>query len=74
MIHVLVIEEGRRARERLLRALSDAGYGVSVARDGLTALEMVRQRCPDVIVHGRVTPRKSVTRWAGSASRFTRVM
>jgi DNA-binding response OmpR family regulator len=55
MFHVLVIEEGLRARERLLHVLSEAGYAVAEAQDGRTALELVRARRPDVIVHGRVT-------------------
>lgn len=59
MYKVLVVEEGRRARERLLRILLDFGCDAAGASDGRAALELARRRRPDVIVHGRVTPRTS---------------
>ena len=56
MIHVLVVEESRRARELLVRVLSDARYAVTAARDGHVALESARRGRPDIMLLGQVTP------------------
>ncbi len=50
--HVLVIEDDATTRELVQLALEDAGYTVTVARDGAAALALVWQPgcVPDVIV------------------------
>ncbi len=50
--HVLVIEDDATTRELVQLALEDAGYTVTVARDGAAALALVWQRgpVPDVMV------------------------
>jgi len=59
MLHALVVEEGRRLRGCLVQVLADSGYVVAEAPDARTALERVRQRRPDVIIHGHITPMAS---------------
>ncbi len=50
--HVVVIEDAATTRELVQLALADAGYTVTVARDGAAALTLVWQRgpVPDVMV------------------------
>ena len=50
MPHVLVVEDDQLARQTLGRLLKSVGYDTSSAADGQEALELVRDRRPDVIV------------------------
>jgi DNA-binding response OmpR family regulator len=47
---VLVVEDDRATREMFEYGLRIAGFAVSVAGDGLTALRLVEQELPDAIV------------------------
>lgn len=47
---VLVVDDEARLRELLRGYLEQAGFGVLLAADGVTALELVRSRTPDLIV------------------------
>ena len=47
---VLVVEDAPDFRQALQDALSGEGYAVTVASDGVTAVERARQIAPDVIV------------------------
>jgi CheY-like chemotaxis protein len=42
MVHVLVVEDDDATRQMLRTVLDDAGYRVSVAQTGVTALEVLR--------------------------------
>jgi two-component system, chemotaxis family, chemotaxis protein CheY len=50
MARVLVVEDDPTIREYVLLALSDEGYDVMVAPDGLVALEFIRDYRPDLIL------------------------
>lgn len=54
---LLVVEDDRAVRESLDRALRLAGYAVTLARDGLEALEQVELVEPDAIVLDVMMPR-----------------
>jgi len=56
---VLVVDDEDDIREYLAAALLDAGFEVITADDGLTALEEVKKRRPDLISLDLVMPRKS---------------
>ena len=47
---VLVVDDDEKLLKMLQRTLTYEGMDVFAANDGLTALEQVRSRCPDVIV------------------------
>ncbi len=54
---LLVVEDDRRVRESLHRALDLEGFEVSTAVDGRAALDMVESHCPDAIILDVMMPR-----------------
>ena len=54
--HVLVVDDERHLCNGLRRILEKEGYEVSTAEDGLTALGLVDQRTPDVILLDLMMP------------------
>lgn len=54
---VLTVDDSRTMREMLNMALSQAGYRVVQAEDGLHGLEVLRQETPQVIVTDINMPR-----------------
>lgn len=54
--HVLVVDDDEPITAALRRALEYEGLRVSVARDGYTALELVRREPPDVVVLDLMLP------------------
>lgn len=54
---VLTVDDSRTMREMLLLALSEAGYRVVQAEDGLHGLEVLSGETPDVIVTDINMPR-----------------
>jgi CheY-like chemotaxis protein len=59
---VLVVDDEADVRDYLKSALTDAGFLVETAVDGLEALEMVRRNPPDLISLDLVMPRHSGAR------------
>ena len=53
---ILVIDDDRSVSEMLRRNLAYEGFAVDVARDGLAALEQVRDRLPELIILDRMLP------------------
>jgi DNA-binding response OmpR family regulator len=47
---VLLVEDDRATREMFSYALRVAGFSVSVAGDGFTALRLIEEQLPDVVV------------------------
>jgi len=56
---ILVVDDEADVREYLTAALEDAGFVVSVAHDGLQALELVKRNPPDLISLDLVMPHHS---------------
>ena len=54
---VLTVDDSRTMRDMLLLALSDAGYRVVQAEDGMHGLEVLAGETPDVIVTDINMPR-----------------
>jgi DNA-binding response OmpR family regulator len=54
--HVLVVEDDSPIRAMIVDLLTDAGYAVSEAADGLQALHHLRERRPDLIVLDLMMP------------------
>lgn len=54
---ILTVDDSRTMREMLLLALSDAGFSVVQAEDGVHGLEVLEQETPDVIVTDINMPR-----------------
>jgi two-component system response regulator MprA len=55
--HVLVVDDERPVREALHRALGLEGYSVSLAADGLDALDRLAEATPDAVVLDVMMPR-----------------
>lgn len=53
---ILVIDDDRSVSEMLRRNLAYEGFAVDVARDGLAALEQVRDHLPELIILDRMLP------------------
>ena len=47
---VLVVEDNQIDRTRLVKVLSDAGYEVSTAQNGLQAIDQVKRNKPEAIL------------------------
>jgi len=56
---VLIVDDEPDVRNYLSMILSDAGFQVVTAGDGVEALEMIRERPPDFISLDLVMPKKS---------------
>jgi two-component system KDP operon response regulator KdpE len=56
---ILVADDDKAIRRLLVRVLTDAGYAVVAARDGVEALELARQVHPHVIILDLRMPRMS---------------
>jgi len=54
--HVLVVDDDQDVLEALTDALAEQGYSVSAARDGIEALEAIRERRPDLVVTDLMMP------------------
>ena len=54
---ILTVDDSRTMRDMLLLALSDAGFRVVQAEDGMHGLEVLQQEHPDVIVTDINMPR-----------------
>ncbi len=54
---ILTVDDSRTMRDMLLLALSDAGYRVVQAQDGVHGLEVLKDEVPDVIVTDINMPR-----------------
>ncbi|OAI29612.1 Fis family transcriptional regulator [Methylosinus sp. R-45379] len=54
---ILTVDDSRTMREMLMLALSDAGFSVVQAEDGVHGLEVLEKATPDVIVTDINMPR-----------------
>ncbi|MGF1571052.1 MAG: response regulator transcription factor [Nodosilinea sp.] len=57
MSTVLVVEDSLPQRQMITELLQGIGLNVTVASDGIEALEHIQTQCPDVIVLDIVMPR-----------------
>ncbi len=57
MNKVMVVEDSVTQREMITSLLKESGLQVSVASDGVEALEQVHKNCPDLVVLDIVMPR-----------------
>jgi diguanylate cyclase (GGDEF)-like protein len=55
--HILVVEDDEGAREALAEILSDEGYRVTTARDGVAALELIAHDLPALVISDVRMPR-----------------
>ena len=56
MTRVIVVEDEPDIREVVAEALADEGYDVTTATDGASALQLVRERPPDVAIVDLMLP------------------
>lgn len=56
MSHVLLVDDEEPLRASLTFSLVQEGYKVMTAGDGLSALEMVKQKVPDIIILDLMLP------------------
>ena len=59
---ILVVDDEPDVRNFLATCLTDAGFNVETAKDGVDALEKVAKSVPDLITLDMVMPRQSGTR------------
>ena len=57
MTTVLVVEDSITQRQMISSLLQDSGLSVTVACDGVEALEQIARNCPDLVVLDIVLPR-----------------
>ena len=57
MSKVLVVEDSPPQREMISELLAETGFEVTVATDGVEAMEQLQQSTPDVVVLDIVMPR-----------------
>lgn len=57
MSKVLVVEDSLTQREMIATLLKKSGLNVSVASDGVEALEHIQKSCPDLVVLDIIMPR-----------------
>lgn len=55
--HILIVDDESRVTHALRRTLTYAGYRISVAADGESALEMVRLKPPDLLILDLTLPK-----------------
>jgi len=55
--HVLIVDDSLSARKSLALLAQDAGYATLVAKDGLDAVELMRETRPDIILVDLEMPR-----------------
>src|SRR5919199_6179017 len=56
MSKILVVEDSRTQRYMVTNLLAASDFTVSAAKDGLEALEQMRQACPDVVILDVIMP------------------
>jgi len=56
-VKVLVVEDSPPQREMITKILQENGMSVYSAGDGLEAMELIKQDCPDILVLDVVMPR-----------------
>jgi DNA-binding response OmpR family regulator len=49
-INILVVDDEQHITELVERTLKDAGFAVTVANDGITALRMIMEKEPDLVL------------------------
>lgn len=57
MSHVLVVEDSVPQQKMITDLLQNSGISVTVAGDGVEALEQIQGECPDLVVLDIVMPR-----------------
>jgi CheY-like chemotaxis protein len=55
-VHVLVVDDDQDIREAVFEAISDAGYAVDAAANGVEALDAMRQQRPCVVILDLMMP------------------
>jgi twitching motility two-component system response regulator PilH len=66
MSKVLIVDDSITQRELISNLLTNMGLKVTIAKDGLEALEEIQENCPDLVVLDIVMPRMNgyeVCRW-----------
>lgn len=53
---ILIVEDDEFLRSLIVRALTGAGYDVTIAKDGETALKSAKQSVPDLILLDLILP------------------
>jgi twitching motility two-component system response regulator PilH len=57
MSTVLVVEDSPAQREMITDLLRGSGLNVSIATDGVEAIEVIQTQCPDLVILDIVMPR-----------------
>lgn len=57
MQHVLIVDDEEELRATLSYFLISQGYRVSTAADGVTALKLVKQKKPDIVILDLMLPK-----------------
>ncbi|MFB2924105.1 MULTISPECIES: response regulator transcription factor [Aerosakkonema] len=55
-LHVLIVDDDEELRAILSFALVQAGYKVTMAKDGPTALNLVKEKQPDIVLLDLILP------------------
>ena len=58
-LQVLIVEDSPTARHQMMKIVEDAGYSYRVAEDGETAIELIKEHHPEVVILDIVLPKKN---------------
>ena len=58
MKNILIVEDDESQRMLYETEITEMGYGVNLAGDGVEAVEIVRQKKPDLVILDLMMPRK----------------
>jgi chemotaxis protein histidine kinase CheA/ActR/RegA family two-component response regulator len=68
--NVLVVDDSLSVRRAMQSLLSDSGFDVRTARDGLEAVELIRERAPDILLVDLEMPRMNGLELSAFARNF----
>lgn len=58
-LQVLIVEDSPTARQLMIQIVEDAGYSFLIAEDGETAIELIKEHHPEVVILDIVLPKKN---------------
>ena len=58
-LQILIVEDSPTARQQMVQIVEDAGYSFLIAEDGETAIELIKEHHPEIVILDIVLPKKN---------------